>query len=86
MIDQINSGFVMFAVGLAMLDILEIRRTRRLEGLTVLTAILFTVWPLWDMYYYAHLEQFTSLLVCSVLAILRVVWFGHVLATLRPKR
>lgn len=85
MVDKVNAAFVLAAVVLAALDIAQIRRDRRLDGMHALTACLLTIWPLWDMYYYAHLGQLTSLLVCSALATLRIVWFGHVLRTMRGK-
>ena len=74
--DFINAAFEVSGALLTWMNVRRVWQDRGYAGIYAPAILLFTSWGFWNLYYYAHLQQWWSVMATVVMVTANCAWLG----------
>lgn len=74
--DLINGSFEFLGGFFILLSCLKVFRDKKVRGVSPYHVIYFTSWGFWNLYYYPHLDQWTSFAGGTIIVLTNTLWVG----------
>ena len=84
--DIINSAFQWGAAVFLLLNISRLKKDRDVRGISMVPVYFFLLWGFWNLYYFPHLEQWSSFVGGVAVLVVNLVWVGMALWYSRKER
>lgn len=74
--DVINAIFELAGALLTWMNVRQVWKDKGYAGLYMPAIVLFTSWGFWNLYFYAHLAQWWSVLATVIMVSANSAWLG----------
>ncbi len=84
--DLINGSFETLSGFVLLLHCVKMHQEKKIRGVSVLACLYFMLWSYWNLYYYPHLNQWSSFVGGVWTGIVHTVWFSMILHYIKKEK